>query len=166
MEETVAFKDSRWYRSVCLCVSRRLTLQRLDPCLSCSSGLNCIHNLDDHFLRYWNRLFVFATNYAEIRSAAYTFYITLCFWFHNQYKKKWNWFTGSCFYEVRFFIVSVKELLNNDRHYLLPTNCAVSFNFLDLILKILPSYYSTDEDRPVICICICSVSVCIKISSL
>lgn len=34
-------------------------LQRLDPCLSCSSGLNCIHSWDDRFPRYWYCLLLF-----------------------------------------------------------------------------------------------------------
>lgn len=39
----------------------------LDPCLSCSSGLNCIHSWDDRCPRYWYCLLIFAKCHAESR---------------------------------------------------------------------------------------------------
>lgn len=52
MEEAVGHRDPRWSRSVCMCVCPPPTLQRLDPCLSCSSGLNSIHSWDGRCPRY------------------------------------------------------------------------------------------------------------------
>lgn len=135
MEEAIAFRNPRWSRSSCVCVLHPPIVQRLDPCLSCSSGLNFIHSWDDQFPRF---VCFFLPSISPVRVLCYKGFLSnllksvFYLWRHGQWLKRVE---EELWQMERIFTLPYKKSL---RHLFLTYSMAMLFNyyFLECIMKI------------------------------